>query len=383
MNVVLVSGEFPPDIGGTARLSALLSEELLKRHHSIYLVTLGEGQRTTKGSGTVRYPRRWPWPLRLTSVAWWLLWNRQRYDVVFAASLHPAAVVGARLARRPVVLYMPGDLAWERAVRLRLTNLSFEEFDRTRQGGTRVRAMRTLRNWSVRNATAVAVPSEYMGGFVNRWTDGSVPVVIIPPAAPPRRVPDTKRVDGASLRAVFVGRLIPVKRAGLLLEAIAKTEGVQLEVIGDGPERAALEARTVGLGLQDRVTFNGALDHDRVLDRLAAADVFVLPSEVETLSRAAVEALACGTPVLAARVGGMPEIVADGVNGVLLDDATPDSIAGVLAGLREDDRLRDRLSAGAHRSAASWEIDRCVGKIEGLLTQAVANSLDARKHSFD
>ncbi|MCK6445843.1 MAG: N-acetyl-alpha-D-glucosaminyl L-malate synthase BshA [Planctomycetes bacterium] len=132
-------------------------------------------------------------------------------------------------------------------------------------------------------------------------------------------------------RAVHVSNFRPVKRVPWLVEAFAKClEGrnAELVLVGDGPDQAAARDVAQRLGVADRVSFLG--ERDAMPELLAPADVFVLTSREESFGLAALEAMACGTPVVATDVGGVHEVVEDGVTGLL---AARDDQAGFAAKL--------------------------------------------------
>jgi glycosyltransferase involved in cell wall biosynthesis len=373
MRVALLTGIFPPDIGGPATHSADLREELSRLGHRVTVATLWDGSDTDRRPGLIRFPRRWPWPARLAAVAAWLVDNRHRYDVVYATGLHPAAVAGARLADRPVVVKIVGDSAWERGRRLGLTEQDFERFQQARGGSARMRGMRWVRNWSLRHATAIMTPSEYLARVVEGWLEGPADVRVI--ANGVRRPPmggGPSGSDDAGLRTIFVGRLVAHKRVGLLLEAVAATPGVSLEIVGEGPERTRLEDRARELMVDDRVTFTGAAAHDEVLERMAQAHALLLVSDYEGLPHVAIEALACGVPLVALPVGGTGSILHDGENAIVLPDASHQAIARALETLHDDAELRQRLADGARRSGAEWGMGRCATQVAELLERAVS-----------
>ena len=124
------------------------------------------------------------------------------------------------------------------------------------------------------------------------------------------------------------GRLTAQKALGDTLEALARVPGVALLVLGDGPERAALERRAAELGLADRVRFLGAGTRDDVIALFRAVDAALLTSAWENLPHTLLEALAAGTPVIATAVGGIPEVVRDGENGLLVPPRDVAAIAG-------------------------------------------------------
>ena len=122
-------------------------------------------------------------------------------------------------------------------------------------------------------------------------------------------------------RVAYVGRLAPQKDVGTLLEAFARlAAGTRLLLVGDGPDRAALQRRALAFG--SRVQFAGFVPHAAVPAVLQHVDLFVLPSLYEDLSSALIEAMAAGLPVVATRVGGTADLVHDGVNGLLVPPGT-------------------------------------------------------------
>ena len=146
-----------------------------------------------------------------------------------------------------------------------------------------------------------------------------------------------------------VGALEHRKGHAVLLEALATLHGAGLRVLGagEGSERAALVARARALGLEETVRFLGRVDD--VAELLAAADVAVMPSRHEGLGVAALEAMAAGLPVIASRVGGLPEAVGEGENGILVAPEDPRALAAAIARLTPDRELRQRLGAAGVR----------------------------------
>lgn len=112
-------------------------------------------------------------------------------------------------------------------------------------------------------------------------------------------------------RVVTVARLVGVKRLDLLLEAMARLDTAELDIVGDGPRRRELEADAARRGIGARVHFHGRLERDRVAEVLRTARVFSLSSCTENMPVAALEALATGLPLVAPAVGGLPELLAD------------------------------------------------------------------------
>ena len=201
-----------------------------------------------------------------------------------------------------------------------------------------------------------------------RWgLDESRIEVLVNPAPPPQDVEPAPLPAGTF---VFVGRLTEQKALPVLLEAVARVEGARLELVGDGPERARLEELAGELGLDGRVQFAGALARDEVLAHLAGARAAVLSSAWENLPHAAVEALSVGTPVVSTAVGGVPEVVHDGENGLLVPPGDVAALASALGAIARDDALRARLAAGAQPSVAAIGRDAIYGRLEEILVEA-------------
>ena len=154
-------------------------------------------------------------------------------------------------------------------------------------------------------------------------------------------------------RVLCVGGLLPAKGQDVLLRAlpglVARFPQIQVDFVGAGPKRAEYEALARELGVADRCCFIGAVPHAEVLARMVAAAVVVVPSRAEALAVVNVEALAMGTPVVGARVGGIGEAVRDSVDGFLVPPNDPATTAERIGQLLADPDLRRRMSAAARQ----------------------------------
>lgn len=146
----------------------------------------------------------------------------------------------------------------------------------------------------------------------------------------------------------FVGRLEEIKQLDRLLAALPFVQqglSARLLVAGDGTHRARLEQQVAGLGLEAQVTFLGKISHDQLPGYYNLADALVLPSRMEGVPMVILESLACGTPVLATAVGGIPDLVRNDENGLLLDDVAPESIVAALHSIAAADWNRQQVAA--------------------------------------
>ncbi len=173
-------------------------------------------------------------------------------------------------------------------------------------------------------------------------------------------------LPAASRIVVAVGRFSPEKGIDILLEAFSlllrQMDSVHLFLVGDGQERPALEGQALRLGVAKNVHFVGYSQTPG--DFVAEADVLVLTSRSEGIPNAVLEAMAMGKPVVATKVGGVPEIIEDDVSGRLVPPGRPDLIASALAEVLADEPLRHRLGAGGRKKVMeAFSIQARVAKV--------------------
>ena len=153
---------------------------------------------------------------------------------------------------------------------------------------------------------------------------------------------------------ITVGALVPLKGIDRLIDAmrLLLNENIKLYVIGEGPERSALEAQIAKHNLTDRVFLIGARPQQKLAEWYSAADLFCLASSREGCPNVVIEAMACGTPVVAADVGGVRELVVGPAYGRVISSVTAGSLAREINAALEIDCNRDRLATQV--GARSW-----------------------------
>jgi glycosyltransferase involved in cell wall biosynthesis len=182
-----------------------------------------------------------------------------------------------------------------------------------------------------------------------------------------------------------VGRLVPAKGFDVLLRAmpdiIAAHPGTRLVIAGEGPQRPELEGLIGELGLADAVTLQGWVAPEQIPHLMNDASVVVVPSRAEAFGLVALEAALMGRPVVATRVGGLPEVVEDGATGVLVDMDDPAAVTAAVNDLLADPDRRATLAASARRRGEglfTW--NNYVDAYERLYEQ-LAHGRDARAAS--
>jgi glycosyltransferase involved in cell wall biosynthesis len=263
--------------------------------------------------------------------------RRSRPDVVMTQSPYEAAAALAarRLAHVParVVVELHGD--WRTATRLY---------------GSRLRRVlepltQPLARAALRRADVVRTISGYTTELIRPL--GREPGAVFPAyvdlsaftARPPAPLPEEPSV-------LFVGVLERYKGIDVLADAWPRVGGASLRIVGDGPEAAVVER----LG----VRWDRRLSQEEVARALDEASLLVLPSRSEGLPRIVIEAFCRGRPVVGTRAGGIPDIVEDGVSGVLVPPDDPATLAEALQRCLDDRALLEQLAAGARASAEPW-----------------------------
>lgn len=167
---------------------------------------------------------------------------------------------------------------------------------------------------------------------------------------------------GPLRRVVLPGRLVAEKGHDLLLAAVAALpHGPEIAVVfaGGGPLAQALQAQAARLGVA--VTITGALSHREMLGQIAAADLVVVPSRAEGFGLVALEAMALGKPVIASRVGGLPDVLGD--CGLLVPGSDPQALAQAIGTLIADPDRRAALARGARARAATFAVTPVVTRL--------------------
>jgi len=397
MRVLLLSDEFPPSGGGAGIATHALARGLAARGVTVDVVTAGsrdesqaellwDGSAVTEGlltvhrvrsPGTVGVRGALSYAAAGLCVARRLL-RAERYDVVHVIFSLPTGVMLLllRLGGVPVVVSLRG--------------CNVPGYDPTQRPVERAhRVLRPLTRWIWRRADRVIAVSESLGRLA-RHTLPELRYAVIPngvdlgrfrprlrPARPHERV-----------RCLAVARLVERKGLSHLIRAVALQERgrVELEIVGSGPEEAALRALAAELGVADLVTFTGPLDRAAVAQRYREADLFALACCDESSGSVFAEAMASGLPIVGSAAGGIPELVRDGRNGLLVPPGDAPALAAAIRRLAESPRTRVEMGRRNRADAEerlSWEriTARHLSIYQGVQRRAPARQLLAEQPS--
>jgi glycosyltransferase involved in cell wall biosynthesis len=177
----------------------------------------------------------------------------------------------------------------------------------------------------------------------------------------PNGIASVQRREGDGTGVLYIGRLTATKGVDVLIDAIRQRGGESLTIVGDGPERSTLEGAASDLA---NVSFTGMLPHARAQEYLARARMLVLPSRHEGQPNVLMEAMALGVPVIASRVGGVPDLVVDGETGLLVEPGDAPGLSRAIARIATDDALRARLAANGIAAMRRHEWSDVVQNLE-------------------
>ena len=323
MQVLFLAERFPPDIGGVAASAGRLARSLARLGHSVHAVTLtrelrgGSVERQDLGEGLRLYrlgqSKNLDFSLQqaLTFLEW--LHTQERFGLVWGHYVETAGFLAAWLGRR---LALPSILA-----------VRGNDFDRQLfPPGDLARL-----EWCLRQATRLVAVSADLAAKVRCLVEreplvlpNAVDTDLFHPAPRPVGLAESLGLLGEEVVLGFSGELRAKKGLPFLLEALVAVRQqvpARLLVIGAvrGNDQGEFERACVGLGLEGAVSVTGHLDRPADVARhLVLCDVFLLPSLWEGMPNGLLEAMACGVPVVASDAGGIPEVLSDGVNGVVV-----------------------------------------------------------------
>jgi glycosyltransferase involved in cell wall biosynthesis len=349
--VIVVLGTSCSTRGGVAAVIAShLAAGLAERWPLVHLATHGDGSRWTK--------------LRLAAAALGRFLALVAAGQVRLVHVHTASdasflrkavfIAVALAARLPVIFHLHGG--------------GFFDFYRDRCGPLRRWLVRFLLSRVDRIVTLSEAGARRIAGIT-----GNPRVSVIPNMVDVRAFRSTPSPKGGGAELLFLGRLDATKGVDELLQAAAKLRRrfprLRLVLAGVGDVRA-IEARAAALGIGEAVEFPGWVVGERKQALLERASVFVLPSYVENMPVSVLEAMAAGLPVVATNVGAIPEVVEDGVTGMLAPPGDADALARAIESILADPQRCQRMGeAGRARAQRHYSVDRVMPRLEAIYRQ--------------
>jgi len=346
-----------PTYGGSGVVATELGIELAARGHQIHFITSSQPFRLTGREANIHFHE--------VSVSTYPLFEYPPYDLALATRMAEVAdfysldllhvhyaiphSVSALLARQMLAtqgIHLPFITT------LHGTDITLVGLDRSYLPITRfgidesdgVTAISEYLRDRTREAFSVKKPIEVVRNFVNCDLYRRDPELV---------ARERQRFAQPNERLlVHLSNFRPVKRVQDVIEVFARVSHAlpaRLMLIGDGPDRSLAEQLALRHNVQDRIHFLGK--QDNVNELLPLADLMIMPSQMESFGLAALEAMACGVPAIATRVGGVPELIDDQINGLLFEVGDIESMAAAAISLLRDPSRLDSLSTAARQTA--------------------------------
>lgn len=358
VKLVIATPLYPPDIGGPATYTVQLEEELPKQGIDVQVVSFTASRRFPKGMSHIHF-------------AWQLFKATAKTDAVLAQDPIsvglPTALV-CKLRRCHFLIRMPGDYAWEQSRQRFGVTDSIDNFQ-TKRYGWRVELLRTLQQWVTRQADKVVTPSEYFSRLVRGWGTRTDTVVTVYNGL--RFIPPAQVEKPAGKVLVTAGRLVPWKGFAKLTAVLPELPDWHLYIIGTGPEKERILAAAKAANVAERVHLLGSLPREEVIGWCKVADAFVLNTSFESFSFQVVEAMDTGVPVIATNVGSLPELISDGIEGVLVSPNDIEDLVAALKSIEAKPEIWQRRTQAARVKARQFSVENTATRMAALIKNMI------------
>lgn len=363
-----------PEIGGPATYTQFLKESLPEASKDkIRIITLSWGEVS-----------KWPW-LFSHLIYFFKAVNRGRFcDVIYSLDTvntgWPAWLASVFL-KKPFVLKVFGDQAWEQAVRKYDHQTELESFSQI----SPEYSFQT--NWLLKIQTSVAtrakniiVPCRYLKEMVATWGIDPEKIIVLPETFDELKgigdkITLRKKMGVQGQIIVAVGDLDKLKNFEALIDMmpaiIAKHPDAKMLIIGEGPQRTALEDKINEMGLEESVMLTGQVEKKLLFTYLKIADVFVSSSLFEGFSYSILEAASLGVPIVATQVGGNRELIEDGVTGSLISLGDQAGFIAAVEKILTDSALAETFSAKAINKVAVFNKEKLIKQFISFIVRVV------------
>ena len=390
MNVLIVV-PWDQEFGGVASVVGNLAEQLRARGHGVQFFHPGEGSRLRRKTARNGFPA-WELDLKAPSVERRPILSRIAFLFYFVPTIARLLALLRRERIDVVNIHYPIDpfvwFAFCRALApIRLVT-SVHGADLV-IGEGELRPLRWGVSYILNRSDALVAPSAaYRDESLTSRPDLLARAEVIHNSLDLTGLGTSAHAQspGGTPYLLTVAAHNPKKGLDTLLRAFEliapRHPGLELHLVGDGPLRTELEAQAAAGPAHGRIRFLGKLPNAEVMTLLRGCRAFVFPSRSESFGIAALEALGCASPVVASRVGGLPEFIEDGVHGLLVPHDDPEALAAGVGRLLDDPALARRLGqAGADRVLAEFGTERTGAQYEALFQSLLTAPPGLRRRS--
>lgn len=328
----------------------------------------------------VRVWGKWPIWIKHFMFGIKLLWLAPKHDLIFALNVWSAgfpSLIVSRVFRKKFIVRIVGDYAWEVGVGKSKVSILIDDFQKAKKRGW-TGTLYKLQGWICKKANAVIVPSKYLGNIVKGWgvSDSKIKVIYNGVDFKPSDLSQEEARNKIGVHGniiLSIGRLVPWKGFRMLIKIMPRLlelkQFARLVIVGDGPDRKALDSMVKNLGLGNKVFLTGKKSKEELAVYLAASDIFVLNSGYEGFSHQILESMTADVPVIASAVGGNKEVITQGENGFMVRYNDEFNIIEAIKTIWQDNKLKDELLENGKKTPKKFSSEKMVKETIKILSQ--------------
>lgn len=379
LKILIATGIYPPDIGGPATMLAALTKSFLENGWAMKIVTYsdktGHLQNSQTGIEIYRISRNQP-ALKHYFNYFFQLWKLAEWaDVIYATDVYSVGLFTywiKKITGKKYIIRFAGDSAWETAFTKGWAKDYILDFqNKTYQDG-RIEKLKERRKKILINASGIIAVSHFIAQLAQKIGVPENKIKVIYNSV-------DFEIDNLDLAAAETiknqfeknskiimtgGRLTSWKGEDVLIKILGRIEqsigSTKLLILGDGPQLENLKKLARELGLQEKVFFIGRVKQEDMINYLKAADLFILNTNYEGLSHILLEAMAAGTPIVTTNIGGNPEVIEDGKNGLLVDYNSQDQLVAAAVKILNNSQLARNFVEGGKEKLKQFSWDKAV-----------------------
>ena len=362
MKALLISGIYPPDIGGPAQYIPKLERYLENRKWTVRVISLLEGKKALTTLKNGRFiGRQLSLPLRFVTTVFMIIVESKKTDCIFTNGLHQETAVASLFHKTNTVAKIVGDPVWERHRNKTKSAVGIIQFNKSLNLGISIKIQRRLLAWSLNRFDVVICPSRELCQLVRLW-GVCTPTIYIPNGIEIEQFTNQKQQD---YDIAVVGRLVKWKNVDSILKS-CKNLNLRVAIVGDGPEREKLEQIAVETGCA--VDFKGQVDADKVGQILNNSKVYVSLSSYEGMSFSLLQAMSLGMLVIVSDIDANTELVKHQVEGIVVSAEDESKLGDILLDAILNGECYSSLGvAAATKIRNNYSLQTNLASVESLL----------------
>jgi len=375
--ILIATGIYPPDLGGPATLLTELPSALIKKGIDVKVITYSDAVLTSREKQekiVYRISRQQCSFCRQAKYFWQMLKLSFWADLTYATDTYSVgyfAYLIKKLAGKKYIIRFAGDSAWETAVASGWMEDYIVDFQHKKYD-SKIEKLKQRRTVILKNADCVIAVSHFMSDLAQKIGVAKDKISVIYNSVN-FFSEQNQKIKPTAPTLVFAGRLMPWKGVTALLSVVAELKNnfpdIIFEVLGDGPQELYLKEVAKNLSLGKNVNFHGRVSEPESHKIFSRSTIFVLNTNYEGLPHSVLNAMACGLPVITTPVGGNPEVVQDGENGLLAPYNDKKAWANAITRLLNDESLQTKFIANGQKTLESFKWDKLVDETVRVINE--------------